>query len=216
MIKRRLMAATAVFRILVQAGVCKQAYPMASQAAPDPDCPARGVTDPDELGDFIDHFFAMVLREENIPGAVFVLVKDGKIFFSSGYGHASIGTKVDPDKTLFRVWSITKLFTATAVMQLVEEGKIDIDEDINKYLKHFQIEYRYDKPITVTNHLTHTDGFNIQWHTGQFARTRHELKPLGSFLAERLPQQVSPPGSLCAHDKCALDILSRQPEWSLQ
>jgi CubicO group peptidase (beta-lactamase class C family) len=206
MTKRRLMAGTAAFIILVQAGVCKLAYPMASKANSELDCPARGVTDPNELKVFIDQFFARALREEEIPGAVFVLVKDGKIFFSSGYGHASMGTRVDPDKTLFRVSSITKLFTATAVMQLVEEGKIDLNEDINKYLKHFQIEYRYDKPITVANLLTHTDGFDVQWHIGQFARTRHELKPLGTFLAENLPQQVSPPGSLYLYSDVGMTL----------
>lgn len=81
------------------------------------------------------------MLKEHIPGAVFVLVKDGKIFFSKGYGYADLEQKIPviPDKTLFRVGSISKLLTSTAVMQLAEQGKLKLDDDVNKYLNHFQI-----------------------------------------------------------------------------
>jgi CubicO group peptidase (beta-lactamase class C family) len=102
--------------------------------------PAAGPTDPKELEVFLDNFFAQQMAKEHVPGAVFVLVKDGKIFFTKGYGYADLEKKtpVIPDQTLFRVGSISKLFTATAVMQLAEQGKLNLDDDVNKYLKRFQ------------------------------------------------------------------------------
>lgn len=149
-----------------------------------------------EMEGFIDQFFEEAIREDHIPGAVFVLVKDGKIVFNKGYGYADLERRipVDPDKSMFRVASISKLFTAMAVMQLVEEGKIELQEDVNKYLKHFQIESSYDRPITVKDLLLHTDGFDLQWYIGWFARSEKDMKPLGEFLADRLPPQIERPG----------------------
>ncbi|MFM7372916.1 MAG: serine hydrolase domain-containing protein, partial [Sphaerospermopsis kisseleviana] len=97
----------------------------------------------------------------NIPGAVFVLVKDGKLLLSKGYGFAKLDKKivVTPERTLFRLGSISKLLTATAIMQLVEVGKLNLFEDINTYLKEFKIPAKYSQPITVANLLTHTAGF---------------------------------------------------------
>jgi CubicO group peptidase (beta-lactamase class C family) len=120
------------------------------------------------------------------------LVKDGKIFFSKGYGYADLEKKIPvvPDKTLFRVGSISKLFTTTAVLQLVEQGKLKLDDDVNKYLKRFQVKNTYPKPVTVANLLTHTDGFDSGWGIGAFARRASEMTLLGDFLAKRLPPRI--------------------------
>lgn len=85
--------------------------------------------DPLEFAAFADDFFEQQLSESNIPGAVISVVKDGSIFFAKGYGYANLEKQipVDADKTLFRVASISKLFTATAAMQLYERGAIDLD-----------------------------------------------------------------------------------------
>lgn len=192
-----------VHATLSQGVLCR---PVPSQTGSGAASISHGPTNPEELKDSIDQFFINAMREDHIPGAVFIMVKDGKTFFSKGYGYADTKTPVNPDKTLFRVASISKLFTATAVMQLVEEGKIDLNEDINKYLTRFQIEYRTARPITVADLLMHTDGFDIQWNIGRFARSQSELKPLGEFLAERLPEQVEQPGSLYLYSDVGMTL----------
>ncbi|MFX0203799.1 MAG: serine hydrolase domain-containing protein, partial [Candidatus Hodarchaeota archaeon] len=146
----------------------------------------QGPTDPGELESFLDPICARRMEELHIPGAVFVLVKNGEIFFAKGYGHSNLEkrTPVIPDKTIFRVASITKLFTATAIMQLVERGLLNLGDDVNKYLKNFKLEENYLKPVTVANLLTHTGGFN-QSSIGIIARNESEWMPLGQFLAKR-------------------------------
>lgn len=71
-----------------------------------------------------------------VPGAVFVVVKDGKVLLQKGYGYADVEKKipVDPEKTLFRIASVSKVFTAAAVMQLVEQGKMELNRDVQNYL----------------------------------------------------------------------------------
>ena len=103
------------------------------------------------------------LRTGDIAGAVVAIVKDGKVLTERGYGFSDVAkhTPVDPKRTLFRPGSVSKLFTWTAVMQLVEQGKIDLDADINKYID-FQIPARDGKPITMRNIMQHTAGFEEQ------------------------------------------------------
>src|SRR5690349_7616548 len=85
---------------------------------------------------FLDGFMPMQLERENIAGAVVLIVKDGKVLFARGYGYSDVEKKtpVSVDGTLFRPGSISKLFTWTAVMQQVEQGKLDLDHDVNEYL----------------------------------------------------------------------------------
>ena len=109
---------------------------------------------------FLDALIPSQLRNRNIAGAVVSVVKDGQVLFQKGYGYADVEGKkpVLPDHTLFRPGSISKLFTATAVMQLVEQGKLDLDRDVNDYLD-FPIPKTYPEPITLQQLLTHTGGF---------------------------------------------------------
>ncbi|AWI05481.1 serine hydrolase domain-containing protein [Clostridium drakei] len=116
----------------------------------------------DNIENFADHTFNEQLKKFNVPGAVFTVVKDNKVIFEKGYGYSDLDkkTSVDPKTTVFRLASISKLFTATAVMQLKQKGKINLKEDVNKYLKNFKIESKYSKPVTLENLLTHTAGFD--------------------------------------------------------
>jgi CubicO group peptidase (beta-lactamase class C family) len=109
---------------------------------------------------WLDGFLPYALQVGDIPGAVVVVVKDGEVLFKKGYGYADLKRKklVDPDRTLFRPGSVSKLFTWTAVMQLVEQGKLDLDQDVNTYLD-FKIPPAFGKPITLRNAMTHTPGF---------------------------------------------------------
>src|SRR5712691_6399647 len=102
----------------------------------------------EDVSAFLDGIMPQQLAREDIAGAVVSIVKDGKVLFARGYGYADVEKKtpVSPDNTLFRPGSISKLFTWTAVMQLVEQGKLDLDGDVNDYLD-FKIPPTYPQPI---------------------------------------------------------------------
>jgi CubicO group peptidase (beta-lactamase class C family) len=137
-----------------------------------------------ELEKLFDVFFSERMKTYGIPGAALVIVKDEELIFSQGYGYADLKKEIPVicDRTLFRVGSVSKLFTTVAVMQLAERGKLKLDDDINQYLKDFQIPDTYPNPITFANLLTHTDGFDFGWGIGIFDRSSSNLVSLGDFL----------------------------------
>jgi len=157
--------------------------------------PSRpGPTDPAELEAFLDDLFAKDMAENHIAGAAIAVVKDGRLFFARGYGFADVekGITVDPEQTLFGIGSITKLFTWTAVMQLVEQGKLDLDADINTYLD-FRIPDTYPQPITLKHLLTHTSGFENRLF-GSMTRDANNVLPEREYLISNMSARVHPPG----------------------
>ncbi|MFM6007502.1 MAG: serine hydrolase domain-containing protein [Sphaerospermopsis kisseleviana] len=160
-----------------------------------------------DLESFVNKYFSEQTLQLNIPGAVFVLVKDGKLLLSKGYGFANLDKKivVTPERTLFRLGSISKLLTATAIMQLVEVGKLNLFEDINTYLKEFKIPAKYSQPITVANLLTHTAGFEED-SIGLETLNPSELIPLGKYFANRIPPRVMPPGKTISYSNHGMGL----------
>jgi CubicO group peptidase (beta-lactamase class C family) len=116
-----------------------------------------------DLNAWLDGYLPYALQSGDIAGAVVAVVKDGRVLTERGYGFSDVEhrTPVDPEKTLFRPGSVSKLFTWTAVMQLVEQGKVDLDTDVNQYLD-FTIPARGGKPVTLRNLMQHTAGFEEQ------------------------------------------------------
>ncbi len=155
---------------------------------------------PQELETFLDGVMSKQLTDEHIPGATVSIVKDGHVLLDKGYGYADIqqGKKVQADSTLFRLGSVSKLFTWTAMMQLVEEGKVDLHTDVNTYLKTFHIPATYPQPITIENLLTHTAGFE-DGTIGQLVQEASELEPLGTWLPRHIPARIFPPGVVTAY-----------------
>src|SRR3954467_8192485 len=90
----------------------------------------------DDVNTWLDGYMPYAIGKGDIPGAVVVVVKDGQVLTERGYGYADVAkkTKVDPATTLFRPGSVSKLFTWTAVMQQVEQGKVDLNADVNNYI----------------------------------------------------------------------------------
>ena len=165
-------------------------------AAPAPQTsPAPALTKQD-LEAFLDALIPSQLQTRNIAGAVVSVVKEGQVLLQKGYGYADFETKkpVIADQTLFRPGSISKLFTATAVMQLVEQGKLDLDRDINDYLD-FIIPKTYPEPITLRRLLTHTGGFE-ETLKNLFVARESDLKPLQTYLANQMPARIFPPGKI--------------------
>ena len=145
---------------------------------------------------FLDALIPSQLRNRNIAGAVVSVVKDGQVLFQKGYGYADVEEKkpVLPDQTLFRPGSISKLFTATAVMQLVEQGKLDLDRDVNDYLD-FPIPKTYPEPVTLRQLLTHTGGFE-ETLKNLFVAHESDIKPLRTYLVNEMPARIFPPGKI--------------------
>jgi CubicO group peptidase (beta-lactamase class C family) len=145
---------------------------------------------------FLDALIPSQLRNRNIAGAVVSVVKDGQVLFQKGYGYADVEEKkpVLPDQTLFRPGSISKLFTATAVMQLVEQGKLDLDRDVNDYLD-FPIPKTYPEPVTLRELLTHTGGFE-ETLKNLFVAHESDIKPLRTYLVNEMPARIFRPGKI--------------------
>ena len=133
--------------------------PANAPAAPTPN--AGHALTAEDVGAYFDGLMPDALNRADIAGAVVVVVKDGQPLFERGYGVMDVKSRrpVDPETTLFRPGSVSKLFGWTAVMQQVEAGKIDLDADINKYLD-FKIPPRDGKPVTMRNLMTHSAGFS--------------------------------------------------------
>lgn len=159
-----------------------------------------GLQDPRELESFLDGVLNTQLAANHIPGATVAVVKDGRLFFARGYGYADLNhnKRVDAATTLFPIASVSKLFTWTAVMQLSEQGKLDLHTDVNRYLKTFHIPATYPQPITLEHLMTHTAGFEDRGE-GEIVRRPQKLKPLGIWLASHIPARVRPPGKLAAY-----------------
>jgi CubicO group peptidase (beta-lactamase class C family) len=160
---------------------------------------AQGPTDPAELEAFLDNYFAKQMGDYHNVGAAISVVKDGKLFFAKGYGYADLenGIPIDPEKTIFHVGSVGKVFTWTAVMQLVEQGKLDLDADINTYLD-FRIPDTYSVPITLKHLITHTSGFEDVW-LGSIASDASELMPAREWLVSHMAARVHPPGEAAGY-----------------
>ena len=206
----RISSAAALFLILT--GTCWSQKPQTNPLAPKSKPPAP-IEQPVEAGThemtasdvvaFLDGIMPEQLARDDVAGAVISVVKDGKVLFAKGYGYSEVEKKtpVSADSTLFRPGSISKLFTWTAVMQLVEQGKLDLDRDMNDYLD-FKIPSTYPKPITLRNAMTHTPGFE---ETVQelFVKDVKDLKPIGDYLKEHLPERIFPPGTTPAYSNYA-------------
>lgn len=167
--------------------------------------PAPPLTQAD-LATWLDGYMPYALASGDIAGGVVVVVKDGQVLLERGYGYADVEKRlpVDPQRTLFRLGSISKLFTWTAVMQQVEQGKLDLDRDINAYLD-FEIAPLDGKPITMRHIMTHTAGFE---ETVKSAATTdpQQLLPLDRYLQASIPRRIYPPGEVPAYSNYATSL----------
>jgi CubicO group peptidase (beta-lactamase class C family) len=156
-----------------------------------------GPTDAVELEAYLDGLMRAQMAEHDIAGATVAVVRDGALLFSKGYGWADVERRqpVDPATTLFRIGSISKLFTGTAVMQLRDEGLLDLEADVNEYLD-FRIPDTYAQPITLRHLLTHAPGLEDRAF-GLFGAAQG--LPRGEWLRDNLPARVRPPGVLASY-----------------
>ncbi len=160
---------------------------------------------PDGLTKLLEPVFASGMEKENIPGAVFILVQDGAVVLAKGYGIADFNSmkRADPEKTIFPIASISKVFTATAVMQLAESGLIDLQADVNRYLSSLQVPGTYPEPITTAHLLSHTSG--LEELPGRRVKSAADVLPLHEFLKDRLVR-VHPPGETTSYSSYGMSL----------
>lgn len=174
----------------------------------DPRLPADTVPSPvheltaADVEAFLDGIVPQQLERENIGGATVSVVKDGKLLFARGYGYADVSARkpVSAEETLFRPGSVSKLFTWTAVMQLHEQGKLDLDGDVNQYLD-FKIPDAFGKPITLKHIMTHTAGFEER--VKDLFTVGSTIPELGDYLKTHIPTRIYPPGTVPAYSNYA-------------
>src|SRR6202789_3268192 len=186
-------------KILTAALLTLAMAPAVGADTPPPvDHPAGVALTAQDVNAWLDGYMPYALHTADIDGAVVAVVKDGTILTERGYGYSDVAKRapVDPKTTLFRPGSVSKLFTWTAVMQLVEQGKIDLDADVNRYLD-FKIPPRDGLPITMRNLMQHTAGFEEQ--VKGLISEDPKAPGLEPLLKQWVPERVFAPGSTPAY-----------------
>ncbi len=157
--------------------------------------------------EYIDSLYEAKLKEYNVPGSAMCIVKDGKVIYTRGIGMADIenGRQVDPDKTVFRVASISKVFTAMAIFQLIEAGKLKLHQDLRPFIeKELGISYPY--PLTLHHIMTHTSGLDYS-NIGSLQGDSGDEIPLLEILQDRMPPMVIKPGTTFWYSNYAFGFL---------
>jgi CubicO group peptidase (beta-lactamase class C family) len=164
------------------------------------------------LAAFVDSFMTARMISDRIPGAGFVFVQNGRVSLIRGYGlaHVAQQRRVLPESTIWRVGSISKVFTATAVMQLVDRGLVQLDAPIDRYVRRVAIPRTYPDTVRVRQLLNHTAGFD-EVRPGTQAQTRDGLLPLDRFLNDRLVR-VRPSGRTIAYSTYGITLAGEMIE----
>ncbi|MFI7549429.1 serine hydrolase domain-containing protein [Micromonospora sediminimaris] len=195
-----LATAVAVAATVVGCGTPQSAPAPPGSAPPAPAEPAA-LTGAN-VNAWLDGLLPAALARTGVAGASVAVVRDGETLTARGYGHADTGVgdaaavPVDPDQHLFRVGSVSKLVTATAALQLVQSGKLQLDADIGEYLD-FTVPRRYPQDVTLRHLLTHTAGFEERI-AGLIGTTGTDVD-LRAALINDPPEQIYEPGTVPAY-----------------
>ncbi|HZD53589.1 MAG TPA: serine hydrolase [Woeseiaceae bacterium] len=166
---------------------------------------AASLDDPVTLEAFMDGLVEPLMKANSSPSGTVAIARDGELIFAKGYGFQDVDQQIpaDPAQTLFRPGSTSKLFTWVSVMQLVEQGKLDLDADVNTYLKSFKIRDTFDEPITLRHIMTHTTGFEDGALGYLIVEDPERIMPLRDAMERYQPARVNPPGKQTAYSNYA-------------
>ena len=158
---------------------------------------------PAELEAFVDGVVREAMAREHIAGVTVSVVQNGQVVLKKGYGFADLSParKVDPDKTLFRIGSISKTFTWIALMKEIEAGRIRQDAPINLYLPE-RIQVRdqgFRTPVRVINLMDHSPGFEDRALGHLFEKNFDRVRPMAEYLRQERPRRVRAPGEASAY-----------------
>ena len=178
------------------------ATPAAAPATPATPPPAAGVTPlpAPQLEAFVDGVVRRAMSRDHIAGVTISVVQNGQVVLKKGYGFANLGQRqaVDPDKTLFRIASISKTFTWIALMNEIEAGRMRLDGPVNLYLPEpLQIKDQGKKTqVRLRDLMTHTGGFEDRALGQLFERDPNRVRNLADYLRQERPRRVREPGLL--------------------
>jgi len=155
------------------------------------------------LKSYIDGVVNAFMRQDHIAGVTLSIVRNGEIVLAKGYGIAGVDPErpVDPERTLFRIGSISKTFVWTALLQLAERNEIALSHLVDRYLP---VELRpgaggFDSPLLVQHLMEHTPGYEDTALGHLFFQKADQLPTLEAYLARYRPARVREPGSLVAY-----------------
>ncbi|MED2185570.1 serine hydrolase [Bacillus wiedmannii] len=170
----------------------------------------KGPNNKKEIESFADPLFEEKMKKYNVNGSSFVVVHDGKVVVNKGYGYADKEKKIPVTKdTVFQIASVSKTFTALAVMQQVDKGNIKLDQDVQKYLGGLQIPNQTGKPVTLFDMLTYTSGFDFPDLTNitgpEYTDNKNSI-PMKEFFSKHMPTVVRPPGEVYTYDNVSFAL----------
>jgi len=157
--------------------------------------------DPVQLEAFVDGWVADALAREHVAGATVSVVQNGQVALKKGYGFADLSPRraVDPDKTLFRIGSISKTFTWILLMKEVEAGRIRLDRPINLYLPEKVRLPSQARDVTVASLLNHTSGFEDRALGQLFENDPRRIRPLDLYLRQERPSRERRNGAISSY-----------------
>ncbi len=162
-----------------------------------------------DLKKSIDQILSAEMERDHIPGTAVAIVKDGKTVYKQGYGIANTATgqKVDADKTIFRIGSISKALTLLTLSRLIDQGRIGVEDDVSKYFDGIQNPHGFSQPVRIRHLLTHTSGFDqigIGRHIYDFEQPLEKRKAqrptISEFLRDNNLRRVTPAGQYYRYD----------------
>jgi len=164
------------------------------------------LSDPASIEPFLDGYVAAAMADQYPPGMM-VAVATRDAVFVKAYGAADIGTgeRATPE-TLFRIASISKTFVWTAVMMLADDGKLDLDADVNLYLKTVKVKERFGKPVTLNDLMAHRAGFEDTF--GDLVQAG-KGRTIEEALTKTAPARVAPPGERTSYSNWGTDLAAQ-------
>jgi CubicO group peptidase (beta-lactamase class C family) len=158
---------------------------------------------PAELEAYVDGMVGEAMTREHIAGVAVSVVQNGQVVFKKGYGFADLSPRrpVDPDRTLFRIGSISKTFTWISVMKQVEAGRLRLDAPVNVYLpeKARIRDQGYDAPVRISQLMDHSGGFEDRALGQLFEQRFDRVRPLDLYLRQERPRRVREPGAVSSY-----------------
>ncbi|HEX7948109.1 MAG TPA: serine hydrolase domain-containing protein, partial [Phenylobacterium sp.] len=164
---------------------------------------------PAELEAFMDGWVADAMAREHVPGASISVVQNGQVIFKKGYGFADLATrrKVDPDRSLFRLGSVSKTFTWILLAKDIEAGRIRPDAPINLYLPEKVRLPGKSRDLMVRNLMDHSAGFEDRALGQLFENDPRRVRPLDLYLRQERPGRVRGQGVLSSYSNYGVSLV---------
>ena len=162
----------------------------------------------DDLEPFVDGVVTTVMDQSAIAGAVVTIVSSDRVRLSKGYGIADAPTDgmADPARDVFPVASVTKVFTSLAILQLAEQGRLALDDNVRRHLSGVDLDDRFGD-ITIAHLLGHTAGLEERYLGYLSADPEMLARPHAVQLSAILPRQVRTPGDVIAYSNAGYILL---------